>query len=472
MVIVYADAMTYYIPEGNIGQFEKRIAKLIKRATKLGSRLEYVIKQDDFRDVLVKFVNNGKAVEKWVRHLRVDVDGDRPKYAGWNFIGTIEHTDEGNVMRMVPNETAPNQYRDVAPVCEHCKLKRMRKDTFLLRHETGTVTQVGSGCLVDFLGHENPQFLAQLASVWVNLEELADLAENAHWGGGGGGPTREREDLMKFLSIVAQIVILDNQFWSRSAVKRIEEKRGDHNLPEPTAWLAARCMNPSNCSKDIEDSAKYAPTDAAVKMAEDARDWVLFRYGTNTLPEGGSAEDIKEALLTPLANDQLNDFEHNLLVVAKGESCERRTFGIAAYIIEAYRKAHNMIPERKKTVRPESKHVGTVGERFKNLEVTCDHVHTWNSEAFGEGSLFKLITAEGNVLVWRTYYVSDANNMEKGKVYTVNATVKKHGEYNKEIQTELSRLKVVSCKGAVPQPENLEPNDTFKPTVALQAVAA
>ncbi|MGE0406971.1 MAG: hypothetical protein AB7O65_11780, partial [Candidatus Korobacteraceae bacterium] len=393
--------MTYYIPEGNIGQFEKRIALLIKKAAKLNSAISYQINRDDFRDVKVSFDRNGKQEEVWVRHFNVTVTGEEPKYAGWKFTGTLEHTDEGNVLRMVPGEIAPERYRDCAPFCEHCKLKRVRKDTYLVRHETGTVTQVGSNCLADFLGHENPHLIAKLAEIWVNLNELTTLAEGPYWlGGGGAYVNKDRQDLLQFLAIVAEIVIQENQFWSRSAVNKIAEKRGPNaRLPEVTAWRAARYMHPSK--DDWAEAQKFQPTEAAIKLAEDAQAWVLREFGT-PLPEEGSYDQIKAALLNTGRND-LNDFQHNLLVVAKGQFCERRTFGIAAYIIEAYRRAHNMIPERKKATPRNNAHFGTVGQRFAKLEVLVEKVITWHSEDYGDGVLFKMLTPEGNVAVWRTY---------------------------------------------------------------------
>jgi hypothetical protein len=473
--VVYDYAMTYYIPEGNVKQFETRIARLIKRALKLGSPLSYVINRDDFRDEKATFTrNDGKETEVFVRRFRVEVTGEEPKYAGWQFIGTLEHTDEGNVLRMVPGKIAPPQYRDCAPFCEHCKLKRVRKDTFLVHHvENGTTTQVGSNCLVDFLGHENPQSLAQLAAIWVNLNELTQLAEDAHWLGGGGGGAyinKDRQDLLTFLSIVAEIVIQENQFWSRSAVQRIQEKRAPNSrVPEVTAWRAARYMHPTR--NDYSEAEKFTPTEAAVKLAEQAREWVLSEYG-EALPDSGY-DAIKSALLHA-ARPELNDFEHNLLVVAKGEFCERRTFGIAAYIVEAYRKAHNMLPERKKPTSV-SHHFGTVGQRFPKLEVTCEKVATWNSMEYGTGSLFKLRTAEGNMAVWRTYNVSEENDMIEGHHYVIAATVKKHGDYNQEKQTEMSRVKVtlgsLNAPVPAPQPESLEPGDDYVPTT-LQLAAA
>jgi hypothetical protein len=195
--------MTYYIPEGNVKQFETRIARLIKRALKLGSPLSYVINRDDFRDEKAKFTgNDGKETEVFVRRFRVEVTGEEPKYAGWQFIGTLEHTDEGNVLRMVPGKIAPPQYRDCAPFCEHCKLKRVRKDTFLVHHvENGTTTQVGSNCLVDFLGHENPQSLAQLAAILGQPQRTHPTRRRcplARGGGGGAYINKDRQDLLTF----------------------------------------------------------------------------------------------------------------------------------------------------------------------------------------------------------------------------------------------------------------------------------
>jgi hypothetical protein len=487
MGVVYDDPMIYHIPEANIGQFEKRIARLIKRAAKLKANLSYTIDRNDFEDRKFEFEGrDGKKVEKWVRYIKVTVDGDRPQIPGWSFIGTLEHTDEGNVLRMVPGETAPEKYRDTAPVCEHCKLKRTRRDTFLVRSEAGIVSQVGSNCLVDFLGHENPHQLAQLSTVWINIDDLTKLAEDPKWVGGyGGGLSIERHDLLGFLSFVAELTIRYG-FFSKSQVARLRELRGpDAKVPEATSARACRMMFPN--SDDWSEAAEHAPTPEAVKMAEDAREWALQEFGM-AMPDGSDVDDIKAAV-SGAAGRELTDFEHNLFVVAKGESVERRTFGIAAYIIQAYRKANDLIPSKATAPTVPSKHFGTIGERFMKLKVTCEKIHFWTSEFHGQGCLQKMRTADGNVVVWRTYNVSDANLMEEGQEFAINATVKQHGEFNGEKQTEVSRLKIVSRPQQPPvaptddkplietsltiqaQPENAEPGDDFVPT-GLQMVAA
>src|SRR5256885_524766 len=106
-------------------------------------------------------------------------------------------------------------------------------------------------------------------------------------------------------------------FFSKTQVQRLREIRGeDARVPEATSVRAHRYMLPMNQVQWAE-AAEHEPTDAAVKMAEDAREWALHEFGM-AIPDGGDVEDIKAAVMGA-AGRQLNDFEHNLFVVAKGE---------------------------------------------------------------------------------------------------------------------------------------------------------
>jgi hypothetical protein len=429
----------YYIPEGNVAEFKKRISRLQRRAQRLEAQLDFTIDLNDFKDVKHEFTNKKNEIETtFVRYFKVTVEGEQPKYKDWRFIGTLEHTDEGTILRMVPNEEAPTRYRDVKPFCEHCQVKRNRRDTFLVSHASGEVKQVGSTCLVDFLGHENPHRLAQLAEIWINLSELGDLASHVRWiGGDASGLNHPRRyDLITFLSYVAEIT-LRHGFISRSMAEKLREKRGpDARVPEVTAHFASRLMIPPT-PEDHDTAIDYTPTQPAIDLAEAARSWVLQKYGTGM--DVDSVASIKKSLISLNEQANMNDFEHNLYVVAKGEALEPRTFGIGAYIIQAYRRANNLIPEAKKP-RVNSEHFGTVGQRLRKLEVTCDKVFTFDSMMYGQGYIFKMITVDGNVMVWKTYNVSDDKRMEEGHRFTVTATVKAHEVYNGEKQTEVSRV--------------------------------
>ncbi len=60
------------------------------------------------------------------------------KMAGWQFAATIEHDEDGNIIRQVPGvEVDLSAYRTVAAWCSHCNTARNRIDTFVVLHEDG-----------------------------------------------------------------------------------------------------------------------------------------------------------------------------------------------------------------------------------------------------------------------------------------------------------------------------------------------
>ncbi len=431
---MYTFHMIYYIPEANIPQFEKRMARLIRAAAKVGSRLEYTVDRGDFRDVRYLVAENGQEVYRFYRAFKITVDGDQPKFAGWSFIGTLEHTEEGNVLRLVPEATCPEHYRNVQPLCDHCKLKRLRKDTYLVKHDNGEFKQCGRNCLKDFLGHENPHFLAQLAETWISVRDLAELAEDYKWQDGTGGHyiSKERHDLLSYLTLVACVVRVEGRFVTR---KQSEE----WNKPS-TSWTAQRLMLPYTTPKHYENEGldRYgAPTEADSKLATDALEWTRLQYGISLDTESDDPKAAIMAVLDGAERTELSDFDHNLFVVAKGESVERRTFGIAAYLIQNYRIKNNLI---EKKVRPVSNYAGELGKRMRGIEIEVESIKSWES-VYGWTSLFKLRDNNGNILVWIT---TGGSTMKEGEHHTVDATVKKHSEYHGEKQTAVSRLTVKS----------------------------
>jgi hypothetical protein len=449
--------MTYFIPENNLAEFERRMKLLVRRAVRCNSPLTYKIDRNIFEDREITFINaHGKETKRRLRFCQVEVEGDRPKFAGWSFLGTLEHTTEGNILRLVPGETAPAQYRDCAPTCDHCKINRVRKDTYLVRHDNGDHRQVGSGCIKDFLGAASPQQLASMTEAWVSFSDMIKMAEDYRWQGGGDGVyvSYERYDLIEYLSHVCAIIRVSGTFMSRSSSEKIFAANGNTRRPETTAWKAYRLgyIPPQGANKEDfhkwqEERAKFAPLDEDKEMAENAITWCLRKFGSGIAED--DVDDIKDSLLSTREQDSISDFDHNLLVIAKGQSCERRTFGIAAYLIQAYRKDNGLIPDRDK--KPVSNHVGEVGKRFRNLRVTVNFHTSWDT-AYGTQHLFKMVTAEGNIIVWKT----NSFSLTEGEQYDLTATVKEHGQYNGEKQTTVSRAAVVDVPKTSPEPESVQ----------------
>ena len=81
-----------------------------------GSRWYSAIKDDEVVD-RVAFVEgrDDRAVVSF-EFTKVVLIAAEPKLAGWTFVGTIEHTEAGNILRTVPDqeESLPERFRNAA----------------------------------------------------------------------------------------------------------------------------------------------------------------------------------------------------------------------------------------------------------------------------------------------------------------------------------------------------------------------
>lgn len=306
--------MTYKIYEENLAGLVTRLERLNKRGARLGATpiTWTVISHED-----VPVEGKPGLVERLVN---LDVTGETPKFNGWSFVGTLNHTVEGNMIRAVPGVEVPVTYRDRRPGCDHCQCDRNRRDTYIVRHDDGTYKQVGSNCLKDFLGHTDPSKLAAWAELVLGAFETCAGAT----GRGGNAIYIYRIDLPEYLNYVAEQVIRDGRFITRKMANENEKLT-------PTSVLAMNQFSRHDFTGK--------PSDAAVKLATDAREYVLRKYAPH-LAETGTDDELKRSMLSYLTNrnDSLSDFEHNLLVAASCEAIEPKMAGVAAYIIEAYRR--------------------------------------------------------------------------------------------------------------------------------------
>ena len=112
-----------------------------------------------------------------VRYIDLEVEGVVPVENGWSFVATIVHTEEGNIIRNVPGYIVPVEFRDRPTWCDHCKCNRVRRDTYIVRHEDGRVMQVGSSCLADFIGTSNRNGLTKASEILLNVFDVCDAAQ-------------------------------------------------------------------------------------------------------------------------------------------------------------------------------------------------------------------------------------------------------------------------------------------------------
>jgi len=375
------------------------IEALGRRAKRIGVDGPRIVVGEEFSR-LVKDKETGERA--YYAMVRVEVSGRSPKIAGWTFGATIDHDGEENIIRAISGGF-PASYRTVGPVCEHCKVRRRRNETFLLRHESGEWKQVGRSCLRDFLGHQDPEHCAAMAE---HLAEAMEAAEESGFDGGYSSAQRE-PSIESYLSFVA-LAVRTNGWLARS-------KATDEGSP-PTADLASMWMN-----KPSPGEVNPRPTDEDRATAEKAIAWARA------------------------ISDDSGEFDTNLRAASKRVSVSQKNMGITAYIVQGY--LNSEVRRQQRAARGESQYIGTVGLRYgagkgkkavPALKLLCEHVTTIDND-FGTTYLHHFSDERGNKAKW----FASSECLAKGKLYAVTGTVKEHEEYKGEKQTVLSRCKAV-----------------------------
>lgn len=398
------DTTTYRVNADRVEKLVADLSKITNRAAKLGVPTPTWSLSDLQTDTVKEDGPGGVPVTKVRRWYDLTLTSEPIKIAGYTFLATLDHTaDTGVILRTAPNAKVPEQYREALPVCDHCKLNRVRKDTFVVQHESGTIAQVGRQCLHDFLGTDPTKFAKASEYALSILDRIG--YEHGYW----GDSSYKWFSTDEFLAATASAI--RNDGWTSRAVAREYNKyaTADQALDivfTPTHW-------------DTETITKYTPTAADIALAQTARAW---------------AQTLRE-------KDGLSDYEHNVAVVSTLDYIEHKHAGLAASIVIAYQKANNTAPTYTKRDTSKSQYVGTVGKReafgTATVAFTFDNTRSYGGREC-VGTLVIFDDANGNVLVWAA---SGEPDLKKGDVVTItNATVKDHTEYKGTKQTKITRV--------------------------------
>lgn len=328
-------------------------------------------------------------------YLPIEVAGDLSvTFDGWEFVTTLQHLKTGeNIIRNLDKSfQVPEKYRKGSN-CEHCQVKRYRKDTYLLRHTNGDVIQVGSTCIDNFLGGKSPADLLKRASL---VAELNSYMEGMGTGGSGGDIVFA---IVDFLSYTVAVI---REFGWVSKSQAFTQ--GDS----------------STASRVLDNLIPYANS-TFVKVLP--ADWDKAELVAKW------AEDLTDA------ECHESDYIHNLRAIARSGMVGMRAAGFAASMVQAYDKVTKIDDVRYPSSN--SKHIGDLKARIKlPLTLKLDFVFI---SPYGEGHRYIFNDDNGNVLVWRA---SKDNHLEVGKKYDVKGTIKAHSDYKGTLQTELTRCEI------------------------------
>lgn len=429
-------APLYATTVSRFGKLEETVAKLAKRAQKLGleaPRLEIVaefamprlrranvdtncLNWDDPR-IVRRLGSDGNVLietSEMVPMVRFRLIGQAPRLNGWTFRSTLEHIEGETIISATPGFDVPAKYRSTGNRCEHCQMNRARVQTFILENDDGRMMQVGRSCLRDFLGHNDPNKAAAYAEQLGTLVELCGACggdDDELSDGYSGGRSPQAWNLADYLGYVAANIRVNG--W----VSRKQARDGDFNV-HATADSAYMAMFPA---PDASRKGLIVPEPQDVTVAAAALAWV--RDGWLAAREEGA---------------ELGDYEHNVTTIVKMEYVTSKTMGITASVISAHARAIGREIEKKRALA--GKHVGTEGKRelFKALSVA----RIFDIEGdYGVSKMHIFYDDAGNTLVWK----ASNERLDIGATYNVTATVKRHAVNNRTgaPETWLSRAKAV-----------------------------
>lgn len=410
----------FAIPEANMPELRDEMAKLNKRAAKLGTAPLTITEISN--DVVTEKVpayaiynERGDILEvlEWREVARnvitVQIDGETPMLNGWRFAATLIHSENGTMINRMPSfeaEVDLTQYRDADPShCDHCGLDRRRVDTFVVYNaETGETKQVGRQCLKDFLGYNDPLAIAK------QLERIRDFFANLRSGEGYTMHGPDLEYTVDYLTHVAAMIRLHG--W-------VSRKQAEMSYDQVRATSVDAYWNMIDYGKKDKFGNKLYEdvTDEDREIAKAAFEWNQAKWD----------------------KESDNEFEGNMAVAFASEWFNTRTKGFVAYGVQAYLKdrTEQLEREAKKDNLP-SEWQGEVGKRetFYGLTVTNERTIE-NEYEMRTSYLYTMIDKFGNVFKW----FASRPALEVGKTYNLKATVKKHDEWKGTKQTVINRAK-------------------------------
>lgn len=336
---------------------------------------------------------------RWQEYEFVIVHGVEVRHAGWTGVASLDHslgTDEAFVTRF-PNhhETEiPNHFRSRGPVCDHCNVKIARNLTVLFAHDDGRWVQLGTSCVLEYIGVDPATVLWLAAPLYTSDEEDG-------WEPKGGRYYARPLDV-----IAAAAEATREQGFVKSA--------DQHRVP--TKQHACNVVYGVYKSKDMN---RELPNFDAARGAADA-----------------------EAIIAWVAaSKDRNDFMTNAKVACSAEIATERTVGILASLPSVYWRDQTKMLERQagKAEAP-SDFLGEVGQKKFTATGIVTTLRQFDSQ-FGVKRVVIVTVASGHQI--KTVGTGQTLwNVAQGDEATITGTVVGHqdDQYGRHTVVKMAKM--------------------------------
>ena len=383
----------FWVARPYLEKLEERLQKLNRKAERM--KMPPISYDIDRSEKIAIYSSErakkmGEAPVAFVDYVVVDIVGEAPQFAGWEFQATVQPiTGTQKAMLLtapgieLPNKLL-NKINDDPYRCDHCQKVRRRNETFVIFNESkDKYLQVGRSCVRDFLGHKSPQDIAKWYSLLESIvEDLRDHEVEE------GGRIPVLQPIGPFFAEV-----LD---WFQS-----------------DGYQKGMGLIVLGSFYQMKDSDRPDITKAKLKKGEAA------------------LEVIKALLDKP--DNQLQGYEYNVKTGIESGYVEPKTANIIGSAVLMWSKAEEV---EKRKGKAESQWIGKVGERLKGLDVTCVKTRDFETQ-YGWSMLYVFLDEAGNEFKW----FGGVDKAELDGRYKLDGTVKKHEEYQGKKSTALTRCK-------------------------------
>lgn len=396
---------------------QQKIEKLNRRATKLGvPPITLTVTSEKQRPVKDYDGLNSNVTELY---YEVKIAGQAPKLNGYKFMATIQHTENGNVIRTVPGEEGNEKIKDFYDAhpdyCDHCKKRRNRIDTFIVKDEKGNLRQIGRNCLADFFRTTNPNQILWYFSMLDHFRKAVSDADEETSRRGIRG--KISIDVASILRIGAAMVRTFGYVPSK------DKATGDYNT-HSTAQDVRTALFPPRIDKYTSDHTK-----AVIELGK--------ATSANSVDDAQVEQIMAWWKTIPEREKQNNEFMHNVEVLVSSANVSMQDIG---YVVALFPMYYRTTAKAKEAggVGQSNLHMGQVGQKLAPTKVKVAYTQLISGQ-YGTTQMVRMQDAAGNAYTW---FNNSSNRMEDGAEYTIVGTVKKHDEYKGRNQTVLTRVKV------------------------------
>ena len=336
-------------------------------------------------------------------HWLVDLDVTATyKIAGYEFVAALDWVEEAkeNLIKKASSDIYVPEIYKTRRECDHCKTKRYRKSTVVLKNvDTGDYIQVGKSCVKDYIGYDLGNYASYL-SFFSDLEAYLQECE------------------------------VDNLPRIRPQYKLTEVLEQTFLDVEKLGYISKAKANECDC-----DSTAYR----ICSMFFGVRDPYDNKpvYPKYDLVDVSGLETKISDLLTFYSNyepDRIDDYISNIKTILKVEWIDGNNISLVVSAVGT--KLRIEAEQARLSEQNHSEYIGKVGDKIR-FKCIPECVFSADS-VYGYYYIYRM-KVDTNELVWKT-----TKKIPTETEVELAATIKAHTEYKGIKQTEITRAKIVA----------------------------